>query len=363
MIETMETRLNRIYESFGYRKFKMSKFESYDLYAQNRDFLKSGKIITFTDLNGTLLALKPDITLSIIKNNSGDEEKVYYNENVYRAQGDTYKEIMQAGVECVGRIDTLAVAEVLLLALKSLEAVSKSFRLNLSDAAFVGLLLNTMQPDLDTRKEILSCIASKNTAGIRLLAAQKRITEGNANALSELIELHLPLREGIEKIRSISPNKEGDRVLEELGRLCEVLEAGGMKEQVYLDFSLVNSMDYYDDVIFQGFIEGIPFSVLSGGRYDRLPEKMGKELGAVGFAVYLDRIAAYLTEDRKYDGDCLLIYGENDSFKEVMELANQMRQREKSVRCIRKDQLAEMKRVPRFRETIQFTGKGGEAHD
>lgn len=363
MIETIETRLNQIYESFGYRRFKMSKFESYDLYAQNRDFLKSGKIITFTDLNGTLLALKPDITLSIIKNNSGDEEKVYYNENVYRAQGDTYKEIMQAGVECVGRIDTLAVAEILLLALKSLEAVSKNFRLNLSDAAFVSLILNTMQPDSDTRKEILSCIASKNTAGIRLLAAQGKITEGNAGVLSGLIELHLPLKEGIEKIRILSPNKEADRVLGELDCLSRVLEAGGMKEQVYLDFSLVNSMDYYDDVIFQGFIQGIPFSVLSGGRYDRLPEKMGKNLGAVGFAVYLDRIAAYLTEDKKYDGDCLLVYGENDRFQEVMERANQMRQTGKSVRCIRKDQLEGMKRIPRFRETVEFAGKGREVHD
>ncbi len=363
MIETIETTLNRIYESFGYRKFKMSKFEPYDLYAQNRDFLKSGKIITFTDLNGTLLALKPDITLSIIKNNSGDEEKVYYNETVYRAQGNTYKEIMQAGVECVGKIDTLAVAEVVLLALKSLEAVSENFRLNLSDAAFVSLLLNTMQLDLDARKEILSCIASKNTAGIRLLAEQGKITKGNADGLSRLIELHLPLKEGIEQIAVLSPNKEADRVLAELRRLSEVLAAGGMERQVYLDFSLVNSMDYYDDIIFQGFIEKIPFSVLSGGRYDRLPEKMGKNLGAVGFAVYLDRIDAYLTKDKKYDGDCLLIYGENDSFQEVMELADQMRRMEKSVRCIRKDQLAGMKRVPRFRETYEFAGQGGNAYD
>lgn len=363
MIETIETRLNRIYESFGYRKFKMSKFEPYDLYAQNRDFLKSGKIITFTDLNGTLLALKPDITLSIIKNNCGDEEKVYYNETVYRAQGDTYKEIMQAGVECIGKIDGFAVAEVLLLAMKSLKAVSENIRLNLSDAAFTGLLLDTMQPDPETRKKLLSCIASKNTAGIQTLADQGRITEGNAIALSRLTRLHLPLKEGIEEIRTLSPNKEGDRVLEELRLLSRILEAGGMGEQIFLDFSLVNSMDYYDDVIFQGFIEGIPFSVLSGGRYDRLPEKMGKNLGAVGFAVYLDRIDAYLTEDRKYDGDCLLVYGEEDDFQKIMELAEQMRRKGKSVRCVRRDHLDVRKRALRFRETAECPGKGEEVHD
>ena len=67
----MQERLNRLYEQYGYRKFKMSRFEDYDLYAQNRDFLRQDRIITFTDADGALKALKPDITLSIMKNNSG----------------------------------------------------------------------------------------------------------------------------------------------------------------------------------------------------------------------------------------------------------------------------------------------------
>ena len=86
----LEEQLNQLYEGYGYRKFRMSKFEDYDLYAQNKDFLKKGHIITFTDVDGSLKALKPDITLSIIKNNSGDSEKVYYNENVYREMGGTF---------------------------------------------------------------------------------------------------------------------------------------------------------------------------------------------------------------------------------------------------------------------------------
>ena len=106
------TDFNELYKSFGYRKFKMSKFEPYDLYADYRDFLTSRELITFTDLDGTLLAMKPDITLSIIKNNTG-EEKVYYNENVYRARNHHYREIQQVGVECVGKVDFYCEAEIL----------------------------------------------------------------------------------------------------------------------------------------------------------------------------------------------------------------------------------------------------------
>ena len=61
-------KLRHLYESFGYIHYKMNKFEEYDLYAKNKDFLASSNIITFTDTNGKLLALKPDVTLSIIKN-------------------------------------------------------------------------------------------------------------------------------------------------------------------------------------------------------------------------------------------------------------------------------------------------------
>ena len=75
--------LRSIYRRYGYSQYKMSKFEEYDLYVRNKDFLVSDNIITFTDTNGKLLALKPDVTLSIIKNGKdvpGVIEKVYYNE-------------------------------------------------------------------------------------------------------------------------------------------------------------------------------------------------------------------------------------------------------------------------------------------
>ena len=114
----LEEQLNGLYEQYGYRKFRMSKFEDYDLYAQNKDFLKSGHIITFTDVDGELKALKPDITLSIMKNNNGSSEKVYYNENVYRDMGGTFKEILQVGVESVGQLDPYAEAEGIALALE-----------------------------------------------------------------------------------------------------------------------------------------------------------------------------------------------------------------------------------------------------
>ena len=129
--------LRSLYKQYGYLPYKMSKFEEYDLYVRNKDFLISDSVITFNDTNGRLLALKPDVTLSIIKNSESDREykqKLYYNENVYRVSDSThqYKEIMQAGIECIGDIDLADVFEVVYLAAKSLNAISRDFVLDIS---------------------------------------------------------------------------------------------------------------------------------------------------------------------------------------------------------------------------------------
>ena len=100
--------LRELYGRYGYTQYKMSKFEEYDLYVRNKDFLVGDGVITFTDTDGKLMALKPDVTLSIVKNSKdGVMQKVYYNENVYRISRSThtFKEIMQTGLECIGDID------------------------------------------------------------------------------------------------------------------------------------------------------------------------------------------------------------------------------------------------------------------
>ena len=112
--------LRALYAGCGYSRYKMSKFEEYDLYARNKDFLVSDNIITFTDTDGRLLALKPDVTLSIVKNSRAAEglTKVFYNENVYRVSGSTknFREIMQVGLECIGDVGSAEIGEVLSLA-------------------------------------------------------------------------------------------------------------------------------------------------------------------------------------------------------------------------------------------------------
>ena len=130
--------LRELYHAYGYRQYKMSKFEEYDLYARNKDFLVSDHVIPFTDTDGKLMALKPDVTLSIVKNGKDAQglQKVYYDENVYRISGSSrsYREIMQTGLECIGEVDDCAIAEVLMLAIESLARIADDYVLEIGRA-------------------------------------------------------------------------------------------------------------------------------------------------------------------------------------------------------------------------------------
>ena len=252
----LKEQLNQLYEEYGYRKFRMSKFEDYDLYAQNKDFLKKGHIITFTDGDGSLKALKPDITLSIMKNNSGDSEKVYYNENVYRETGGTFREILQVGVESVGQIDPYAEAEVIVLAAKSLRTISEDYVLDLSDVSFVGGLLDCMGLTGIRRERVLALLAQKNVPGIQAMAGQGELQRRDADDLVQLMEIYAPLKEGIAQAGALARNNASWEALRQLSVTASILESFGLNGQVRLDFSLVNSMDYYNGVIFQGSFQG-----------------------------------------------------------------------------------------------------------
>ncbi|MBP5313345.1 MAG: ATP phosphoribosyltransferase regulatory subunit [Eggerthellaceae bacterium] len=139
--------LRSLYSEKGYTPYRMSKFEEYDLYARNKDFLVSDNVITFTDVSGKLMALKPDVTLSIIKNSKDNPEqtqKLFYNENVYRVSKASggFKELMQAGVECFGKVDKQAICEVILLAAQSLALLSEESVLCVSDLDIVDTILS-----------------------------------------------------------------------------------------------------------------------------------------------------------------------------------------------------------------------------
>lgn len=298
--------LRQLYQRHGYSQYKMSKFESYDLYMQNKDFLVSDGVITFTDTDGVLMALKPDVTLSIVKNFRKDTtplQKVYYSENVYRiaGAGHTFREIMQTGLECLGEVGIYEICEVILLAAKSLMAISERFLLDISHMQIVSDVLDGLQLGYEQRASALEAIRSKN---IDALAAYPE--------LQTLVNINGPLEAVLPQLAALCVTDGSKSALGQLQILQALLAQNGLDSHVRLDFSIVNDMNYYNGIVFRGYVEGIPTGILSGGQYDKLMEKMGKAAGSIGFAVYLDQLERLDARTKQFDVDTVLLYREQD---------------------------------------------------
>ena len=217
--EKAEIALRSLYARYGYLPYRMSKFEEYELYMKNKDFLVSDRIITFNDTNGRLLALKPDVTLSIIKNGEdepGCKQKVYYSENVYRVSEKTgkYKEIMQTGVECIGAVDIYDIYESIKLAAESLSLISKSFVLDISHLGIMIILLEKVCDDNVFRRKALHFIAEKNAHDMKKLCDSYQIPAEQTDVLQVFIRAYGQRNKVIaqleEAVQKLAPSQTGN---------------------------------------------------------------------------------------------------------------------------------------------------------
>ena len=299
--ERIGFRLRALYSSCGYNRYRMSKFEEYDLYSRNKDFLFSEGVITFTDTNGRLMALKPDVTLSIVKNGRdtpGQVRKVYYHENVYRVSSaeDGFREQTQVGVECMGSVEGACVAEVLKLAAESLKLCAEDFVLEVSHLDILSALVDRIAPDDRVRAQILECAGEKNTHGIRQICRENGLAEGAEEPLIELLSLYGAPKAVLPKIRALAEENGVADAATDLSRALAGFTGTDMENRIQIDFSATSDMKYYNGIAFKGFISGIPGSVLSGGQYDHLMRRMGRRDRAIGFAVFLNMMER-LTEE------------------------------------------------------------------
>ena len=311
--EKVSFSLRALYSQYGYTQYKMSKFEEYDLYARNKDFLISDKVITFTDLSGKLMALKPDVTLSIVKNSIDEPEvlqKLYYAENVYRATkgAHAYKEIMQVGLECMGKVDDYCLCEVLSLAAKSMLTISDNVVMNISHLGFLSDLIDGIGISGQNKTKAIVFVGQKNYHELSALCRELQIDEEKITKFLQIItttgspETVLPIISGLaEGITDITP-------VERLLRVIQAIGDTEVKRILHFDFSVVDDLHYYNGLVFKGFVQGLPQSILSGGQYDKLMRKMNRRSNAVGFAVYMDMLERLDVGKESYDVDVVLIY-------------------------------------------------------
>lgn len=305
--------LRALYEAAGCRKYHMGRFEEYGLYQENRSFLSSEQVITFTDLDGRLLALKPDVTLSIAKTaqpTPGETLCYYYHENVYRpsAESHTFKEISQMGLEMLGAVGEAQVQQAVGLAARSLDALGAEWVLEVSHMGYLFGLFDALGVPDAARAKLLEKLREKNAHELRAAAGAAGLADAAADILCSVLSLCGSYADTLAKAAALCRNDAMRAAVAELEALAVPLEkAGGV---IRLDMTLAGEMEYYNGLVFQGYLKALPRPLLKGGRYDLLMQKFTPGAGAIGFAVYLDeldRLSAPLPPVQKNSTDRVML--------------------------------------------------------
>ena len=337
--------IRKMYDSYGYKKISLPSFEEYDLYNENKDFIDRN-VLTVMSPNGKLLALRPDITLSVAKKVSKDQSlkysKIYYQENTYNLTKYVgYEEDEQLGIELIGKESTFLDFEIINLAVKSLDIINKKSMIVLSHAGFISSVFENFDLEYEIKEQILDCINRKNSHDIqKILKRNEHISENVKKLIYKIPELSGNL-ENIEKeLLKYEINGNTKKILSELKQLNSLLMKFYKKSKIIFDFSVVKNLNYYNGIILQGYIEGFPNVILTGGRYDKLFEKFGVDTGAVGFAILTDGLKGYYKDTDKKDFEVLIAY-DNSDFEKLVEIVNDFQKKGLRVRTENIENLGE----------------------
>ncbi len=297
--ERMIKTINKRFKTYGYERIKTPTFEPYDLYAEVKSSINRKEMIKVIDCEGDVLVLRPDVTIPITKQLADDymtlphELKYYYVQDVFRQSqvDDENVESTQAGIEYFCENSPEAEAEVIALACHTLKDLGfQNITIEIGHAGFVQSLIEKANFTDRTLTQLKKLIQSKNIVELEPFLRTLKIEESLIQSFTKIPMLYGDPVQVSERAREITQTEKMDETLDYLLEVYEILALYGLEQLVVMDLGLINHMDYYSDMIFQGFVEDFGRPVLMGGRYNRLANEFGAELPAIGFACTVESL-------------------------------------------------------------------------
>ncbi|MGL4382763.1 MAG: ATP phosphoribosyltransferase regulatory subunit [Bacilli bacterium] len=335
--EVIINNLRKIYLNYGFDVYRVPKYCDYHMYFDNDSFINEHEVIKIIHPSGKILALQPDITISCAHDylsNRLSGNKFFYIGNVYHRSlkvNQDISKIKQVGIEIFDLDDLNTDIEVLLLALQSLDLVSDSYRLDLSEVNFINGLLEEYHLSSKTLAKVNYLISRRNTSELEFLLKEEQLNKDQINELITLVKLYGPIEEVLAKAQTFIKNEAMQDSLDYLQELYKILNEIYPNTKVALDFTLRNSKDYYSGLIFQGFIKNINQPVISGGRYHKLDHL----LKAVGYCFNLELVIKTLSKP-PLNRQTIVLYGDN--YLEAYNYAKHLRANE-NVLLVKEDMI------------------------
>jgi ATP phosphoribosyltransferase regulatory subunit len=268
----------------------------------------------FSDTDGRLLAIRPDVTSLVARaaatlfSERQRPLRLCYVAPVFRQRPQSHaewrRESTQVGCELIGANSSAADMEVLAIACEVLEGfnLAPCCSITLNDVEVFNGIAEQLQLQPEARNEMRELVDTRNTADLeRFLSGYSSGEE--FRSFAELIQLS-GKREILSNARRLITNARSQLALDALERLWSVIESLDLTHRFEIDLGDVARLDYYTGLTFKIYVSGAGARIGSGGRYDGLTSSFGKAEPAVGFVLELDALTELLLA-RTHDSELL----------------------------------------------------------
>jgi ATP phosphoribosyltransferase regulatory subunit len=300
---TVEDIAMSVFEAWHYEEVITPSVDYYDLFEQGMGQREAQRGFRFTDNDGRLLALRPDVTSSVARmaatllSERPRPLRFCYAAPVFRQQTQSHaewrRENTQLGCELIGIGGKAADLEVLRLAAEILSRLDLQSRycITINNVEIFNGVAAHLNLEAPARERFRRLIDTREAAELQRLIGT--LNNGEARVFAHPTQL-TGKRNVIRDARRVITNARSLAALDSLEELWNEIEQHGLEGSFEMDLGDVSSLDYYTGLSLKIFVHGAGTSVGRGGRYDGLTGSFGRAEPAVGFVLNLDALTEVL---------------------------------------------------------------------
>ena len=302
--EALVARIGEAFSAWGYGLVETPVVERLDTLEAAVGPLE-GVAFRLIDLDGRVLALRPDMTVPIARLAASrlygepGPHRFRYAAEVFREheslRGQS-RQFTQVGVEFIGAAGPAADAEMIAVMVEGLRAAGlSSFSVVVGTVAVLAAIVDAAEMPPAWGAQVLSAAHDRNLVELDRLAEEPGVRPEAARALRAVPRVRGG-REAVAACREAASACGCGEALDELDATLALLAAAGVADSVAVDFSVMRSFEYYTGLVAEAYAPGLGVPLGGGGRYDGVLGAFGAPAPAAGFALGLERISIALLE-------------------------------------------------------------------
>ncbi|HCY06688.1 MAG TPA: ATP phosphoribosyltransferase regulatory subunit [Erysipelotrichaceae bacterium] len=316
--------LEKLLDRWGYREVMTPTLEYFSTFLVGFDEVNEEDSYKFIDKNGRILTLRQDMTIPIARlvstkfKDTNLPLRLRYCAQVFtvlESLAGNQNEETDLGVELVGEDTNCADLEILTIAMEALMVLDeKNFTLEIGNIDFFNEACIGMSEE--DKEKLANLIDNKTLPELSEFVKKLDIDENKQKFFNQLPWLNGGL-EILEEAKKYVVSDKQIQILDSIKELTNALIELGYKKYITIDLGKVPRLNYYTGIIFEGFVSGVGYGVLSGGRYDKLIAKFNRDLPSIGFSIKLDRLLTVVKPKLDYKERKIVHYPKDKMIKAI----------------------------------------------